>query len=154
MRAKSIAYWATTILAAFFMSGGVAQILQFRAKPHGTVPELGYPMYFFLILGIWKVLGAIAILCRGRRVRRIRLSRDCPSHHCGAYRGIVGAAAPKPCRWCPFPFDKRACRYERESGGHWLKLRRSSIEPGMRSEQGSRRPNAARMLRIQLLEEA
>jgi len=26
------------------------------------VPVLGYPMYFFAILGVWKVLGAIAIL--------------------------------------------------------------------------------------------
>jgi uncharacterized membrane protein YphA (DoxX/SURF4 family) len=26
------------------------------------VPELGYPMYFFAIIGVWKVLGAIAIL--------------------------------------------------------------------------------------------
>jgi uncharacterized membrane protein YphA (DoxX/SURF4 family) len=65
MKAKSIAYWVTTILVAFFMSGGVAQILQFRANPHGVVPELGYPMYFFLILGVWKVLGAIAILVPG-----------------------------------------------------------------------------------------
>ena len=64
-KAKSIAYWTTTILLAFFISGGVTQILQFRANPHGVVPELGYPMYFFLILGIWKVLGTIAILVPG-----------------------------------------------------------------------------------------
>ena len=62
MKAKSIAYWTTTILVAFFISGGVAQILQYRANPHGVVPELGYPLYFFAILGVWKVLGAIAIL--------------------------------------------------------------------------------------------
>jgi uncharacterized membrane protein YphA (DoxX/SURF4 family) len=62
MKPKSIAYWIITILVAFFMSGGVVQISQFRANPHGVVPELGYPLYFFAILGIWKVLGAIAIL--------------------------------------------------------------------------------------------
>ncbi|HUD15094.1 MAG TPA: DoxX family protein [Terracidiphilus sp.] len=62
MKAKSIVYWTTTILVAFFISGGVAQILQYRANPHGVVPELGYPLYFFAILGVWKVLGAIAIL--------------------------------------------------------------------------------------------
>src|SRR5580700_7539280 len=62
MKAKRIAYWTTTVLVAFFMSGGVAQIAQFRTNPHGTVPVLGYPMYFFAILGFWKVLGAIAIL--------------------------------------------------------------------------------------------
>jgi uncharacterized membrane protein YphA (DoxX/SURF4 family) len=65
MKAKSIAYWTTTILVAFFMSGGLAQIWQYRANPHGVVPQLGYPMYFFAILGVWKVLGAIAILAPG-----------------------------------------------------------------------------------------
>jgi uncharacterized membrane protein YphA (DoxX/SURF4 family) len=61
-KAKSIAYWTTTVLVAFFMSGGIAQIAQSKANPHGVVPELGYPMYFFAIIGFWKVLGAIAIL--------------------------------------------------------------------------------------------
>ena len=65
MRARTIAYWTTTILVAFFMSGGVAQLLQYRANPHGVVPELGYPMYFFAILGVWKILGAITILVHG-----------------------------------------------------------------------------------------
>ena len=65
MKAKPIVYWTMTILVAFFMTGGVAQILQYRANPHGVVPELGYPMYFFAILGVWKVLGAITILVPG-----------------------------------------------------------------------------------------
>jgi hypothetical protein len=65
MKAKSIVYWTMTILVGFFMSGGIAQILQYQHSPHGVVPELGYPMYFFLILGVWKVLGAIAILVPG-----------------------------------------------------------------------------------------
>jgi hypothetical protein len=65
MRSRSIAYWTTTILVAFFMTGGVAQLLQYRANPHGVVPELGYPMYFFAILGGWKILGAITILVPG-----------------------------------------------------------------------------------------
>jgi len=62
MKAKNVAYWTTTVLVAFFMSGGVTQIAQFRGNPHGVVPQLGYPMYFFAIIGFWKVLGAIAIL--------------------------------------------------------------------------------------------
>jgi hypothetical protein len=62
MKSKSITYWITTILVAFFMSGGFVQIAQFHANPHGIVPVLGYPTYFFAILGIWKILGAIAIL--------------------------------------------------------------------------------------------
>jgi hypothetical protein len=63
MKAKIIAYWTTTVLVAFFIgSGGGAQIWQYHANPHGVVPLLGYPLYFFAILGVWKVLGAIAIL--------------------------------------------------------------------------------------------
>ena len=65
MKSRSIAYWTTTILVAFFMTGGVAQLMQYRANPHGVVPELGYPMYFFAILGVWKILGAITILVPG-----------------------------------------------------------------------------------------
>jgi uncharacterized membrane protein YphA (DoxX/SURF4 family) len=62
-KAKSIAYWTTTILVALPIgSGGVGQIAQFWANPHGTVAVLGYPLYFFAILGFWKVLGSIAIL--------------------------------------------------------------------------------------------
>lgn len=62
-KANNIAYWTMTILVAFFIgSGGVAQIWQYHANPHGVVPILGYPLYFFAILGFWKVLGAIAIL--------------------------------------------------------------------------------------------
>jgi uncharacterized membrane protein YphA (DoxX/SURF4 family) len=62
MKAKNIAYWTTTVLLAAFMSGGIVQIAQFKGNPHGVVPRLGYPMYFFAIIGFWKVLGAIAIL--------------------------------------------------------------------------------------------
>ena len=65
MKARPIVYWTMTILVAFFMSGGIAQLLQYRANPHGIVPDLGYPMYFFAILGTWKILGAIAILVPG-----------------------------------------------------------------------------------------
>jgi DoxX-like family len=65
-KAKNIAYWITTILIAFFIgSGGIGQMAQFHANPHGVVPVLGYPMYFFAILGFWKVLGAVAILVAG-----------------------------------------------------------------------------------------
>ena len=66
MKAKSIVYWTMTILVVLPIgSGGVGQILQYLANPHGAVPELGYPMYFFAILGVWKVLGAVAILVPG-----------------------------------------------------------------------------------------
>ncbi|MBS1799888.1 MAG: DoxX family protein [Acidobacteria bacterium] len=65
-KSRSITYWTATGLIAFFVgSGGVAQVMQYIGNPHGVVPELGYPMYFFCILGVWKALGAIAILVPG-----------------------------------------------------------------------------------------
>jgi uncharacterized membrane protein YphA (DoxX/SURF4 family) len=67
-------------------SGGVGQILQYRANPHGVVPELGYPLYFFLILGIWKVLGAIAILVP-------RFPRLKEWAYAGIFFDLTGAAA-------------------------------------------------------------
>jgi hypothetical protein len=90
-RTKSIVYWTMTILVAFPIgSGGIAQMAQYRANPHGVVPELGYPMYFFAILGFWKFFGALTILVP----RYPRLKE-------GAYAGIffdlTGAAAS--CAW-------------------------------------------------------
>ena len=90
MNTRKIAYWTTTILVAFFMTGGVAQIAQYRANPRGVVPELGYPMYFFAILGIWKVLGAIAILVP-------RFPRLKEWAYAGIFFDLTGAAAS--CAW-------------------------------------------------------
>jgi DoxX-like family len=87
MKAKSIAYWTTTVLVAFFIgSGGIGQVLQFRHDPHGIVPVLGYPMYFFAILGVWKALGAIAIL-----VPRRPLLKEWA--YAGIFFDLTGAAA-------------------------------------------------------------
>jgi uncharacterized membrane protein YphA (DoxX/SURF4 family) len=87
IKANNIAYWTTTILIAFFIgSGGVAQMAQFRANPHGVVPVLGYPMYFFAILGFWKVLGAIAILVP-------RFPRLKEWAYAGIFFDLTGAAA-------------------------------------------------------------
>jgi hypothetical protein len=87
MKAKSIAYWATTALVAFFIGGGgIAQIAQYRHAPHGIVPVLDYPMYFFAILGFWKVLGAIAIL-----VPRLPLLKEWA--YAGIFFDLTGAAA-------------------------------------------------------------
>ena len=65
-KGTSVAYWITTGLIAFFIgTGGLGQMVQYYANPHAVVPVLGYPMYFFGILGVWKFLGAIAILLPG-----------------------------------------------------------------------------------------
>ncbi len=87
MKSKSISYWTTTILIAFFIgTGGMAQIWQYFANPHGIVPVLGYPMYFFAILGVWKFLGAVAIL-----VPRYPLLKEWA--YAGIFFDLTGAAA-------------------------------------------------------------
>jgi len=55
-------YWTTTILIALALfSGGAAYLFRAEAPLRGMA-ELGYPAYFVTILGMWKVLGALAIL--------------------------------------------------------------------------------------------
>jgi DoxX-like protein len=86
-KAKSIVYWTMTILVAFFMGpGGLTQIWQYHYHPHGRLPQLGYPMYFFVILGFWKVLGAIAILVP-------RYPRLKEWAYAGIFFDLTGAAA-------------------------------------------------------------
>jgi uncharacterized membrane protein YphA (DoxX/SURF4 family) len=65
MNTRSAIYWTTTILTAFvFLSGGAAYLLR-AEEPLQGMAALGYPAYFVTILGIWKVLGGIAILAPG-----------------------------------------------------------------------------------------
>jgi len=87
MNGRKIAYWITTALVAFFIgTGGIGQLFQYRANPHGVVPVLGYPMYFFAILGFWKFLGAIAILVP-------RFPRLKEWAYAGIFFDLTGAAA-------------------------------------------------------------
>lgn len=63
---QSIAYWVFTVLAAMlFAIPGAALLLR---VPHFTkdMAQLGYPAYFLMILGAWKMLGVLAILIPGR----------------------------------------------------------------------------------------
>jgi uncharacterized membrane protein YphA (DoxX/SURF4 family) len=62
VKAKTIAYWVTTALTALLIgSGGIMQVLRTHDSVTGIV-SLGYPAYFVVLLGVWKVLGAVAIL--------------------------------------------------------------------------------------------
>jgi uncharacterized membrane protein YphA (DoxX/SURF4 family) len=58
----SIAYWVTTTLVVFELAlGGVWDILRVP-QVRDLIERLGYPLYFLVILGIWKLLGAIALV--------------------------------------------------------------------------------------------
>ena len=67
-RNKTI-YWISTLwLASGMLATGTLQL--FKAKAEGAlappgvygITHLGYPIYFLTILGVWKVLGVVAVL--------------------------------------------------------------------------------------------
>jgi hypothetical protein len=62
---QTVAYWACTGLTAFFfVSGGLAYALGVPGVVEGVM-QLGFPLYFVQMLGVWKVLGGVAILAPG-----------------------------------------------------------------------------------------
>jgi len=62
---KLIWYWIITVLLSFcIFTGGLAQTLQLKQTIDGFKP-LGYPIYFISLIGVWKMLGIIAILMPG-----------------------------------------------------------------------------------------
>lgn len=65
MKRNKIIYWIATIwLALGMISTGMVQLLKAKAGAGGadSLAHLGYPDYFLTILGVWKVLGVIAVL--------------------------------------------------------------------------------------------
>jgi uncharacterized membrane protein YphA (DoxX/SURF4 family) len=65
MNSRLIGYWACTIAVAFvFISSGICYVIGLPPVVAGVL-HLGYPAYFVTLLGIWKVLGGIAILAPG-----------------------------------------------------------------------------------------
>jgi len=59
---NKIIYWIATVwLALGMLSTGIVQLL--KVKEEVTLfTQLGYPVYFLTILGVWKILGVIAVL--------------------------------------------------------------------------------------------
>jgi len=86
MKSKSISYWVVTAMLAFFIgSGGAAELARVQGNVQGLV-QLGYPVYFATIIGLWKVLGAIAILVP-------RFPRLKEWAYAGIFFNMTGAAA-------------------------------------------------------------
>jgi uncharacterized membrane protein YphA (DoxX/SURF4 family) len=62
VKSKAIGYWVTTgIIALLIGSGGIMQVMRLPDAVAG-ITRLGYPVYFIVLLGVWKVLGAMAIV--------------------------------------------------------------------------------------------
>lgn len=147
-RLKTIGYWAATALVAFeLLVGGTADlvhgpILLFAGDPAVQVMEqLGYPVYLLHIVGVWKLLGAVALLLprfprlkewayagsfialTGAAVHRRRRGRRCrASCFRRSHSRFVDASAAKPHPRGPFP--KRG-----GSGGKCMIGRAIALEP-------------------------
>jgi len=62
---KTVAYWFSTgLLCLDFLAGGAFQIARSPQAVEGFA-HLGYPAYFVAFLGVWKILGALALLVPG-----------------------------------------------------------------------------------------
>lgn len=57
-----IIYWIATIwLSLGMLSSGILQAFNIKMEGDATA-ELGYPTYFFTLLGCWKILGIVVLL--------------------------------------------------------------------------------------------
>ncbi|WP_152392704.1 DoxX family protein [Paenibacillus guangzhouensis] len=80
-----IGYWAVTgLLAAAITLSGIGQLMQLGGNVE-LVKNIGYPVYVLTILGIWKVLGAVALIIPG-------LPRLKEWAHAGIFFLMTGAA--------------------------------------------------------------
>ncbi|MDQ3289675.1 MAG: DoxX family protein [Bacteroidota bacterium] len=62
VKRNKIIYWISTIwLALGMVSTGTVQLLKVKEEVDQIV-NLGYPLYFLTILGIWKILGVVVVL--------------------------------------------------------------------------------------------
>lgn len=59
---NKIIYWIATIwLSLGMVSTGIVQLIKLKEEVE-MMGHLGYPLYFLTIIGVWKILGVIAIL--------------------------------------------------------------------------------------------
>ena len=64
---NKLIYWVATLwLALGMLSTGIVQLLKMKAEGAASgvdgITHLGYPIYFLTIIGIWKILGVVAVL--------------------------------------------------------------------------------------------
>jgi hypothetical protein len=85
MKGKVIAYWiCTAVIALCIGSGGAAQALRVPQTVEGMT-ALGYPVHFVVLLGVWKVLGALTLLAP-----KLRLVKEWA--YAGIFIDLSGAA--------------------------------------------------------------
>jgi hypothetical protein len=61
-KTKKIVYWISTVWLALGMtSTGIVQLIKMDEEV-ARITRLGYPTYFLTIIGVWKILGVLAVL--------------------------------------------------------------------------------------------
>ena len=59
---NKIIYWVATVwLSLGMVSTGIVQLIPLEEEVE-KMTQLGYPLYFLTIIGIWKLLGVVAVL--------------------------------------------------------------------------------------------
>jgi len=59
---NKIIYWIATVwLSLGMLSTGIVQLLKVDEEVD-MMTRLGYPVYFLTIIGVWKMLGVVAVL--------------------------------------------------------------------------------------------
>jgi len=96
-----IAYWVTTALIVFeLVLGGVWDLTR-APQVWDLIERLGYPQCFLIILGTWKLLGAIALIIP-------RFSRLKEWAYAGVFFDLTGAVASQ---WVSGLIDARTAAY-------------------------------------------
>lgn len=70
---RSIAYWLFTVLVVFELAAGALWDLLHIEYVRVVLTQLGYPQYLLIILGVWRIPGALVLLAP-----RFRGSRNGP----------------------------------------------------------------------------
>src|SRR5579884_3720483 len=96
----SIAYWLFTVIVAFELATGALWDLLRIEYVRVVLTHLGYPLYLLVILGVWRVPGALTLLVP-------RFPRLKEWAYAGAFFDYTGAAAShllrgdRPALWLP-----------------------------------------------------
>lgn len=62
---RMVAYWTVTIILAFSITlSGIGQLMRYGGNVD-LMNQIGFPLYVMNILGVWKLLGVIAIVIPG-----------------------------------------------------------------------------------------
>ena len=84
--ARSIAYWLFTVVVAFGLAAGALWDLLRIEYVRVVLAHLGYPLYLLIILGVWRIPGALVLVVP-------RFARLKEWAYAGAFFDYSGAAA-------------------------------------------------------------